>query len=823
MPNDLPALTTGMTAEQAIARAREASAARVWNDAADRWADVRLRFPDEAAGYSEGAKAQDALGAYQASDAILAEGIRRLPDHRDIYVEYAHNAGRRQDWMEAAVRWQAIRQSFPDFWLGYAAGGAALRQSGQLRDAGTLVAQGLARFTDASELLFEHARLAEAEGNWDEAAARWRRVCDEMPEHWIGYLSGAYSLRRAERFADAAFLLEAGQKNLPDDRRVFTEYARLAEAQQDWPLAARRWAHVRRHFPDLVDAYTGGADAWLQAGDPQAAETVLTEGLLRVPNEQGLWIRAAHAADRRQDADDGIFLWIEVTNRFPHLPDGWLARAKALRERGMLDDAEAVLGEASTRHPDDHRLVTERAVIAHRRHDMPAAVERWQHVLRRMPDHEMAYLMLADALRSMGRRDEAERYLTHAIARFPDRPEPSLAYARMAEGDTDSSLQLRRWQDALKRFPDRLDCYLSVAAALKKNRETEAAEAVLADAATRFPDAPQPLSELGASAMHRSAFDLAATTFARLRERFPDRTDGYFGGAQTEMNRGRMADATTMIDEAVARFPDDAGMSLMRVHVLLHPYAIPKDPDEAIRRTDQTLARFPDNLRVALFSLQVRRDNGRLQEAWTLSETLCARSPDDLELAIERARIAAALADWPNAIALFTAVASRAPQRSDIAVRLCETLLLAGQLDEAEDMSRQAMASHPDDPAAFLQFGTIAARRADWPEALKRWDEGARRFPHTRDFQARMFEANLRLAEAETKPGSTPTPEAADQPEAPPERTLMLQFESLGGSGHGCEFGLAQRHYGAEPLDLLRWSDLGDGCDGLIHTNRPYQ
>ena len=81
-----------------------------------------------------------------------------------------------------------------------------------------------------------------------------------------------------------------------------------------------------------------------------------------------------------------------------------------------------------------------------------------------------------------------------------------------------------------------------------------------------------------------------------------------------------------------------------------------------------------------------------------------------------------------------------------------------------------------------------------------------------------MFEANLRLAEAETKPGSTPTPEAADQPEAPPERTLMLQFESLGGSGHGCEFGLAQQHYGAEPLDLLRWSDLGDGCDGLIQA-----
>ncbi len=39
-------------------------------------------------------------------------------------------------------------------------------------------------------------------------------------------------------------------------------------------------------------------------------------------------------------------------------------------------------------------------------------------------------------------------------------------------------------------------------------------------------------------------------------------------------------------------------------------------------------------------------------------------------------------------------------------------------------------------------------------------------------------------------------------------RELVLRFESLGGSGHGCEFGLFQRHFDAEPLGLLRWADL---------------
>jgi hypothetical protein len=37
---------------------------------------------------------------------------------------------------------------------------------------------------------------------------------------------------------------------------------------------------------------------------------------------------------------------------------------------------------------------------------------------------------------------------------------------------------------------------------------------------------------------------------------------------------------------------------------------------------------------------------------------------------------------------------------------------------------------------------------------------------------------------------------------------LMLNFESLGGFATGCEFGIAQRECGAEPLGLLRWSNM---------------
>jgi hypothetical protein len=52
-------------------------------------------------------------------------------------------------------------------------------------------------------------------------------------------------------------------------------------------------------------------------------------------------------------------------------------------------------------------------------------------------------------------------------------------------------------------------------------------------------------------------------------------------------------------------------------------------------------------------------------------------------------------------------------------------------------------------------------------------------------------------------------PYVVNSEEVNPElRELMLGFESLGGHGAACEFGLLQRYYGAEPLGLLRWANI---------------
>ncbi|HVH82357.1 MAG TPA: hypothetical protein VM782_23380 [Stellaceae bacterium] len=131
--------------------------------------------------------------------------------------------------------------------------------------------------------------------------------------------------------------------------------------------------------------------------------------------------------------------------------------------------------------------------------------------------------------------------------------------------------------------------------------------------------------------------------------------------------------------------------------------------------------------------------------------------------------------------------------------------------DEADATLREAINKFPTNSHVFAEYGRVAARREDWPEALRRWTEGQRRFPDDREFDQRIFDARLHLTESDEAaddgdPMAAETHAADDPRDA--MRTLLMQFESLGGRGLGCEFGMFQREFGAEPLGLLRWADM---------------
>jgi tetratricopeptide (TPR) repeat protein len=147
--------------------ANELDARGNWAAAADAWARLRVRFPDNPTGFRRGSHALLKLGLPDQAERILLVGTKLFPSDPTMWTQYCTLADRRCAWAEAAVRWTQFRAAFPKDTVGYLQGMMALLKLGQLNDAAELASSACARFPDNAEISALAGWLSYCQQNWD--------------------------------------------------------------------------------------------------------------------------------------------------------------------------------------------------------------------------------------------------------------------------------------------------------------------------------------------------------------------------------------------------------------------------------------------------------------------------------------------------------------------------------------------------------------------------------------------------------------------------------------------------------------------------------
>ena len=807
MENTGVGLNTDLDDAATLAHARAAVERQDWEVAARLWSHLRVLMPDSAEPYAMDARVAFRLGNRAAADETIAAGLKRFPGDGTLLIESANIASWDGDWASASERWRKMRETWPDVWLGYSAGIAAARSSGDIEKSEQLYEEGEARFPHEVGLLMQGAWTAEAAGDLSIASERWMKILSLAPDNAAVFLFTARCLRRQKRYAESKAILQRGLKRFEGNHEILTDLARLAGEAGRLKDARKNWKQYRDMFPERIDGYLDGGNIARQLNLLDEARAILRAGTQRVADNHRLWVELAHMAD----GDDAVAVWTECVERFPDEPMFRRGTVEALLSLGRLDEAASAAEAAFARSPQHFGILHAAASALHRARRWDRACTLWRLLAENRPQDGGVQLLFAESLRELGQVAECEEALLKADKLLPDRPEFRMAYARLPNAAHEPDEALTRWREVMSRFPQRIEGYLGVAVAAQRSNSITEAEAALKQAAEIFPNDATPLVQLGIIAMGLSHFTEAAALFARIRGQFPDNTEAYHLGVSVELYRGQVAAADALATEARKKFPSNHRIAML--HAGVHSHIFSSDFKTCISRIDQSLSEFPTQSDIAREALRFRRLAKDFSGTQRKYNELRLVFPDDKSLALEMARAYIDGQAWSEATSLLLDIVRATPELAEVHELLGESLVRAGRVDEAEEALRQGMALHPHHVPLYEHYGKAAGRRGDWQEALRRWTDAQSKFPHQKRFAVLNYDARSRLAESDG--GESDERETHPQADVLNDREMLMCFESLGGSGHGCEFGTFQRFHGAEPLSLLRWTDHGTSSDGL--------
>ena len=206
--------------------------------------------------------------------------------------------------------------------------------------------------------------------------------------------------------------------------RTLWNQAHLAYRRGDYEEAIRAADQVLASHPDRVQVLYIRAQANVGAGRPAEA-LVDAEHMLELnPDDtQGALIRVAALIDldRPDEAEAAHFRLKDLSADSPN-------RELAARTCGLwadfyarldkVEEAEGAFDECLAAHPTNQLVIDWAATFYVKTKQPDRAVEIWQHAVDELPEDFSLRKKLADLLRQVDRRDEAEAVLTDAAELF---------------------------------------------------------------------------------------------------------------------------------------------------------------------------------------------------------------------------------------------------------------------------------------------------------------------------------------------------------------------------------------------------------------------
>jgi len=482
------------------------------------------------------------------------------------------------------------------------------------------------------------------EGRFGEAASAFERAAELDPGSLEVWESLGWACRKAGRTDEAKEVWTRILKVDPERASLWNQVAAIDIEREDWAAAADSLAmslslepgesHIRARLAMVLESagrLEQAAQAYeeLARRDPENLTAILRlASFYERSGEIGRALEALSAASRRSP-------------RFAHIFDIHIARLEARRADQAFaagDFTRAVEGyrDAVESNPRDAGYL-ENLGWAHRKAGALAeAVEVWRLARARNPLDPMLARHLADAVHESGDRAEARRLYLEAWDRAPgtdDAVPYRLAELGLEESRIDEAV---KWIQALLRLPRADELWSERTAGLFARFELPGPGIEIFRARGEVSSAPRK------TAAAESRLQALAGKLARESADYPLAIDRYREALRLDpANRVALRDLGwtqwVVADwqgcaESWNRLSALDAKDAYALNLLTHLHLFRRDYAEAIGTASRSLALNPDQPEQSLKLARALHWSERYTEAKSMTETLAARHPGDLDI-----------------------------------------------------------------------------------------------------------------------------------------------------------------------------------------------
>ncbi len=302
------------------------------------WEKVKKSYPDLLPLFGPALEICLSLRNYDDAEALMTRGLAMNPRHPHCMEGLARIAYERGDTSLALERCASLRKAFPGSAIGYVIAAAALAALDRVEEAEAILAPGLRALPENDALCVKYAQMAEQKGDWNAALQRWRDI-DVRFHHIIAVSSQARALKELGRYDEADALLEGVKHRSGNDTSIWAESARIREHQGDWAGASERWAGFRKRFPLEPFGYVWSLVPLLALNQQAEADQMLRDGIYVTTENPRLMVEYAWLAQKRQDWSEAEQRWAAVRVHHPELRDAIEQGAVALDQLGRAEEA----------------------------------------------------------------------------------------------------------------------------------------------------------------------------------------------------------------------------------------------------------------------------------------------------------------------------------------------------------------------------------------------------------------------------------------------------------------------------------------------------